>query len=125
MVIPFFFHTFASENTFSEMTDTFETVRKDNRLLYEYIRGSYLYNLQMEDGSSDVDTSGLFLAPKENFFGLEMNYQPLISDERHDTTWFELGNFCQLLLKSNPTVLEALFVPNDKIITNKAKIYLT
>jgi predicted nucleotidyltransferase len=100
--------------------DTFETVRNDNRLLYEYIRGSHLYGLNNED--SDVDTSGLFLAPKENFFGLEMNYQPLISDERHDTTWFELGNFCQLLLKSNPTVLEALFVPNDKIITAPSEI---
>lgn len=102
------------------MTDTFEIVRNDNRLLYEYIRGSHLYGLNNED--SDVDTSGLFLAPKENFFGLEMNYQPLISDERHDTTWFELGNFCQLLLKSNPTVLEALFVPEDKIITTPSEI---
>ncbi len=120
MAISIFFHTFASENTFREMTDTFETVRNDNRLLYEYIRGSHLYGLNNED--SDVDTSGLFLAPKENFFGLEMNYQPLISDERHDTTWFELGNFCQLLLKSNPTVLEALFVPNDKIITTPSDI---
>jgi predicted nucleotidyltransferase len=102
------------------MTDTFETVINDNRLLYEYIRGSHLYGLNNAD--SDVDTSGLFLAPKENLFGLEMNYQPLISDERHDTTWFELGNFCQLLLKSNPTVLEALFVPNDKIITAPSEI---
>lgn len=100
------------------MKDTFETIINDGRLLYEYIRGSHLYGLNNED--SDVDTSGLFLAPRENIVGLGNDYQEQVSDERHDTTWYEIGNFCNLLLKSNPTVLEALFVPETKIITPPA-----
>ena len=95
------------------MKDTFETIRQSNRLLFEYIRGSYLYGLNNED--SDVDTSGLFIADKNQFFGLGHEYQNQVSDERHDTTWFEIGDFCKLTLKSNPTVLEALFVPRDNI----------
>lgn len=42
--------------------DTFETITKDGRLLYEYVRGSHLYGLNNKD--SDVDTSGLFIAKR-------------------------------------------------------------
>ncbi len=102
------------------MKDTFETITKDGRLLYEYVRGSHLYGLNNED--SDVDTSGLFIAPKEAVIGLGNDYQDQVSDERNDTTWYEIGKFCNMLLKSNPTVLEALFVPEDKIITTPSDI---
>jgi len=119
---PIFFHIFASENTLSEMKDTFKTIRDDNRLLYEYIRGSHLYNLNNE--SSDTDTSGLFIAPKEVMMGLGLDYADQVSDERHDTTWYEIGKFCNMLLKSNPTVLEALFVPEDKVITPPSDIIM-
>ena len=104
------------------MTDTFETIAKDGRLMYEYIRGSHLYGLNNED--SDVDTSGLFIAPKNALIGLGLDYQNQVSDERHDTTWFELGDFCNLTLKSNPTVLEALFVPENKVITPPSDIVM-
>jgi len=102
------------------MKETFETIKKDNRLLFEYIRGSHLYGLNNEE--SDIDTSGLFLAKKESIMGLGFDYKNQVSDERHDTTWFELGDFCRLLLKSNPTVLEALFVPQSKIIVPPSDI---
>ena len=104
------------------MKDTFETVTKDGRLLYEYIRGSHLYGLNNAD--SDVDTSAIFIAPREAVMGLGLDYSAQVSDERHDTTWFELGEFCRLALKSNPTVLEALFVPEDKIITPPSDIIM-
>lgn len=97
------------------MSETFETIRGQKRLLYEYIRGSHLYGLNNED--SDVDTSGLFIASKESFMGIGHNYHEEVSDTRHDTTWYELGKFMRMALKSNPTVLEALFIPKNKIIT--------
>lgn len=97
------------------MKDTFQTVIDDKRLLYEYIRGSHLYNLNNED--SDVDTSGIYIARKDDLMGLGASYQPQISDKKHDTTWYEIGRFASLILSSNPTVLEALFVPENKIIT--------
>ena len=100
--------------------DTFETITKDGRLLYEYVRGSHLYGLNNED--SDVDTSGLFIAKKESLLDLGIGYQDQVSDDRNDTTWYEISKFCNMLLKSNPTVLEALFVPESKIITPPSEL---
>ena len=100
--------------------ETFESIVKSNRLLFEYIAGSHLYNLNNED--SDVDTSGLFIAKKESLLDLGIGYQDQVSDDRNDTTWYEIGKFCNMLLKSNPTVLEALFVPESKIITPPSEL---
>lgn len=91
----------------------FDTIRNDGRLLYEYIRGSHLYGLNNEN--SDIDTSGVFVCTSEELFGC-FGYKAQVSDTRHDNTWFEIGELIRLLLKSNPTVLEALFVPNDKVL---------
>ena len=97
----------------------FDTIRNDGRLLYEYIRGSHLYNLCTED--SDIDTSGVFISTKEQLLGC-FGYKPQVSDTRHDTTWFEVGELVRLLLKSNPTVLESLFVPEDKILVKPSPL---
>lgn len=97
------------------MKDNFKTVRDDGRLLYEYIRGSHLYGLNNED--SDVDTSGVFILKKEVLLGLGMDFQELIADSRNDTTWYEIGKFMSMLTTSNPSVIESLFVPEDKVLT--------
>lgn len=91
----------------------FDIIRNDGRLLYEYIRGSHLYGLNTED--SDIDTSGVYACTSDELFGC-YGYKAQVSDSRHDNTWFEIGELIRLLLKSNPTVLECLFVPNDKIL---------
>lgn len=91
----------------------FDSIRNDGRLLYEYIRGSQLYGLNNE--TSDVDTSGVFVCTRDELFGC-FGYKPQVTDARHDNTWFEIGELIRLLLKSNPTMLEALFVPEDKIL---------
>ena len=91
----------------------FDIIRNDGRLLYEYIRGSHLYGLNNED--SDVDTSGVFICTKDELFGC-FGYKPQVTDSRHDNTWFEIGELIRLLLKSNPTVMESLFVPKEKVL---------
>ena len=91
----------------------FEIIRNDGRLLYEYIRGSHLYELNNKD--SDVDTCGVFVCTRDELFGC-YGYKTQVSDARHDNTWFEIGELVRLLLKSNPTVMESLFVPEDKIL---------
>ena len=91
----------------------FDIIRQDGRLLYEYIRGSHLYGLNNED--SDIDTSGVYICTRDELFGC-FGYKPQVTDSRHDNTWYEIGELIRLLLKSNPTVLESLFVPKDKII---------
>ena len=105
------------------MNSNFDIIRNDGRLLYEYIRGSQLYNLNTPD--SDIDTSGVFVCTEEELLGSlpgtdsarsGNTYKAQVSDSRHDNTWFEVGELLRLLMKSNPTVLESLFVPKNKII---------
>ena len=88
---------------------TFDDIREKGLLLYEYVRGSHAYGLDLP--TSDVDTGGIYMAPAEQLLGLGLDYQDQIASEKNDDTWLELNKFFQLLLKSNPTVLESLFVP--------------
>lgn len=95
------------------MKDTFKTIRDDNRLLYEYIRGSHCHGISTP--SSDIDKGGIFIASKDSLIDLGFNYQDQVADEKNDMVWWELKKFMNLLIKSNPTVLEALFV-DDKFV---------
>lgn len=96
------------------MNDTFEIVKNDNRLLYQYVRGSYCHGIAVE-GKSDIDRGGIFIARKKDLLDLGFNYQSQISDEKNDNTWYELKKFMTLLIKSNPIILESLFV-DDKFV---------
>lgn len=93
---------------------TFQDIRERNLLLYEYVRGSVAYGTNVE--SSDRDTGGVFLEPIEQILGLGLDFQEQIEDEKGDTVWYSLHKFMNLLCKSNPTVLEALFVPDEYVI---------
>lgn len=94
---------------------TVEQIEKKG-LAYKYVRGSQLYNTALPDGQSDVDYGGVYIADNDVLLGLSANYEPQISDEKHDTTYYELGRWVELLMKANPNALESLFVPEDKII---------
>lgn len=91
-------------------------------ILYEYIRGSQLYHTNLEgideDGNplSDEDHGGIYIMPDSTLLGLGLDYQNEIKDKVGDTCIWEINRFMQLALSSNPTVLEALFVPDDKVI---------
>ena len=91
-----------------------EDIRNEGLLLYEYIRGSQAYGTNV--ASSDEDRGLIYIAPENKLLGLGFDYQEEILDEKGDTCCWEIGKFMKLLLKSNPTVLEALFIPDDKVI---------
>ena len=94
---------------------TFEDIRERGLLIYEYIRGSHAYGLATE--ISDEDRGGVYICPPDALLGLGFDYQQQIENESHDIVWFELGRFLQLLTtKSNPTCLEALFIPERCVI---------
>ena len=97
------------------MNTTIEQLER-NRLAYKYVRGSQLYNTALPNGQSDTDYGGVYIADTDILLGLSANYEPQISDEKHDTTYYELGRWVELLMKANPNALESLFVPEDKII---------
>ena len=88
---------------------SFDQIRKDNDLLFESIRGSQLYGLSTPE--SDIDTFGVYSASKEEFFGTGLYYAPLVTSEKNDDAWSELGKFVDELGRSNPSALEAIFTP--------------
>ena len=91
-------------------------------ILYEYIRGSHLYHTNLEGTDSngnplsDEDHGGIYIMPNSSLIGLGLDYQSEIKDASNDKCIWELGRFLELALSSNPTILEALFVPYDKVI---------
>lgn len=94
--------------TFDNLTE------KGGILLFRYYRGSTAQNLRTE--TSDYDEGGVYMCSVEQLLGLGLDYQEEIADEKHDKVWYELNKFMELLLKSNPTVLEALFVDDEYVL---------
>ena len=100
----------------------FKDIENKGLLLYRYIRGSQVYGTALEGldengkSKSDVDEGGIYIAPNSQLLDLGFDYQEEICDEKHDTCWWEIGKFMKLLLTSNPTVLEALYIPDDKVL---------
>lgn len=82
-------------------------------ILYEYIRGSKCHGISTP--SSDTDIGGVFLAPIDELIGIRQ-IKDTIEDSRGDIVHYEFGKYMRLLLKSNPTVLESLFV-DEKFVT--------
>jgi len=83
---------------------TIDDLKAQNLILLEVISGSRAFGL--DTLMSDIDIKGVFYLPKIQFYGL--NYIPQISNETNDIVYYELGRFVELLLKSNPNVLEVL-----------------
>ena len=96
------------------MKETFEDIKNSGRLIYQYIRGSHAYGLNVE--TSDIDTGGVYITDNKRLLGLRSNYCEQIADEKNDNVWYEVGRFLELLLNSNPNMLEALFVPERCIL---------
>ena len=96
-------------------TLTFEDIEKEGLLLYKYQRGSMAQGTFIE-GKSDIDTCSVYMAHPDQLLGLGLDYQDEISDKKHDNVAWEFNKFMRLLLKSNPTVLEALFVDDEFVL---------
>lgn len=86
----------------------------DVELAYKYVRGSTLYNTNIE--TSDIDFGGVFILPNEKLLGLPDFYEDQVADEKHDTTYYEFNRWIELLMKANPNALESLYVPENKVI---------
>jgi uncharacterized protein len=95
---------------------TLEELRRSGLIAYEYIRGSKSYGL--DTPTSDEDHGGVFICPPEMLMGLRSNYVEQVADEKGDTVFYEFGRWIELLLKSNPTALESLFIPERCVIGN-------
>ncbi|MEL6717860.1 MAG: nucleotidyltransferase domain-containing protein, partial [Bacteroidota bacterium] len=91
---------------------TIQDLKDRNLVLLECISGSKSYSLDIP--TSDTDIKGVFLIPKSEFYGA--NYVPQVANETNDIVYYELGRFIELLGKNNPSMLELLATPSDKIL---------
>lgn len=89
---------------------------KDNRTILEAIVGSQAYGLATP--TSDEDRLGVFLAPSQAFWGMgEVKETTVEKAPLPDRTMHELGKFCRLALKGNPTVNELLWLDPEQYVT--------
>lgn len=93
---------------------TIDELRNSGLIAYEYIRGSHAYGLATP--TSDEDRGGVFICPPENLLGLRSKYVEQVADAKGDVVFYEFGRWVELLLKSNPTALESLFIPDRCVI---------
>lgn len=91
-----------------------QELKNDKSVLYLYVRGSKSQGISTP--KSDTDIGGIYYCSPLDLLGLNLDYKRERSDEKHDTCLYELTNFARLLLKSNPSVLESLFVDDEFII---------
>jgi hypothetical protein len=77
--------------------------------------GSKLYGTAISQ--SDDDQMGVCIEPLSEAFGLHGEFeQDILQTPEMDRTVYGLRKFCRLALKGNPTVLELLYVPTDRLL---------
>lgn len=91
---------------------TIEELKERDLIVYECMSGSHAYGLATPD--SDEDVKGVFILPKEVYYGLK--YVDQVSNDTNDIVYYELRRFVELLSKSNPNILELLYTPEDSIL---------
>ncbi len=91
---------------------TIQNIKDNGLLLFECISGSRAYGTQLP--TSDTDLKGVFVLPREQFYGLVR--VPQVSSEKNDEVYYELHRFAELLLQSNPNILEMLASPPDCVL---------
>ncbi|HEY5823378.1 MAG TPA: nucleotidyltransferase domain-containing protein [Cyclobacteriaceae bacterium] len=90
-----------------------ENLQNSNEhLLLKCISGSHAYGLNLPQ--SDTDIKGVFVLPKQEFYGLTFTDQ--VNNETNDIMYYEIKKFIDLLLKNNPNILELLATPDDCIL---------
>ena len=90
-----------------------EDLQADNRIIYSVISGSHAYGTANED--SDVDMRGIFIHDPASYLNVFNEPEPQISDSKNDITYFSLKRAFELLSKSNPNIIELLWMPEDCI----------
>jgi uncharacterized protein len=80
----------------------------DNVLLYGVV-GSTAYGLNNEE--SDTDYLGLYAVESKKLLGLDLpDLEKAVEFKDPDTKYYEVLHYCRLALKSNPSILELLWL---------------
>lgn len=94
------------------------------RLVMAKLWGSRSHNTHKD--TSDYDFSGVYICPTEQMVGLKPPIHTFKHDKEDDGEiskdllpdyqFFEIGRFCELLMKGNPGILEMLFTDRHLIV---------
>lgn len=80
--------------------------------------GSTAYGLATPE--SDIDYMGVYMEPQETFLGLRLVQEKDLTihttSDAQDVTYHEIAKFCRLALKSNPSILELLWLPEYTLL---------
>jgi hypothetical protein len=90
-------------------------IKPTDSLLLKGRVGSHAFGLANKD--SDEDFQGIFVAPTQAFLGLAEKLQESYSFKNPDTTYHEVGKYCRLALKCNPTVLDLMWLDEYNVRT--------
>ncbi|WP_156250894.1 nucleotidyltransferase domain-containing protein [Pseudactinotalea terrae] len=92
-------------------------ITADRDVLMLAVLGSTAYGLAHAD--SDLDRLGVFVAPTDEVLGLNGTQAVDQSVVTHnpDVSLHEVGKFCRLALKGNPTVSELLWAQRYEVLT--------
>jgi uncharacterized protein len=91
---------------------TIAELREQHLIIFECISGSRAYGTNIE--TSDTDIRGVFVQPKDAFYGLKRIDQ--VHDDKNDIIFYELRRFVELLTANNPNILEMLAAPSDCVV---------
>lgn len=88
----------------------------ETNLILKVRAGSHAYGTATSE--SDIDTRGIFIAPKEYVIGLKRIDQ--VEDKKSDIVIYELTKFVNLALQCNPNIIEILYSdPSDILFINE------
>lgn len=83
-------------------------------IIYETMVGSTLYGLR--NANSDIDKKGIFIPTKNDLLGLFNPYkdkpkseEKIVDGVKVESVMYSLSHYLNLVLKSNPTVIELAF----------------
>lgn len=87
-------------------------------VVYACLGGSHAYGLASEE--SDVDVKIVYWETKEEVFGFKeaknYSYDVIMNGVKYEVTAYPLRHFLNILLNSNCTILEMLFVEKEHVI---------
>jgi len=92
------------------------------KIIYEILYGSDVYGTTTND--SDQDIRGILMPSLEEVFSLKEQQDIRVQSDESDIVMYPINKFFKLAARSNPSVFEWLFVPEEhiRIMEDSAKI---
>lgn len=92
---------------------------KPENIILSGVTGSIAYGLDTD--TSDEDIKGVYVAPTADILGL-FNVRETHDHTNPDWCYHEVGKFISLALKSNPTILELLFLEGYRTLNKQGRM---